>query len=93
MIAISGKTRCFFWGATVFDTRAHTYTLTHLHTYTLTHAHAHTHTHAHAHAHAHTHTYAFEGFEAEKRSVPRLSLRFYSLTPTFVKYDGSTNRK
>ena len=27
------------------------------------------------------------------RSVPRLSLRFYSLTPTFVKYDGSTNRK
>ena len=26
-------------------------------------------------------------------SVPRLSLRFYSLTPTFVKYDGSTNRK
>ena len=28
-----------------------------------------------------------------ERSVPRLSLRFYSLTPTFVKYDGSTNRK
>jgi hypothetical protein len=28
MIAISGKTRCFFWGATVFDTRAHTYTHT-----------------------------------------------------------------
>ena len=27
------------------------------------------------------------------RSVPRLSLRFYSLTPTFVKYDGSTNTK
>ena len=26
-------------------------------------------------------------------SVRRLSLRFYSLTPTFVKYDGSTNRK
>ena len=24
-------------------------------------------------------------------SVPRLSLRFYSLTPTFVKYDGSTD--
>ena len=39
MIAISGKTRCFFWGATVFDTRAHTYTLTH----TQTHGHAHTH--------------------------------------------------
>ena len=29
----------------------------------------------------------------KNRSVPRLSLRFYSLTPTFVKYDGSTNRK
>ena len=53
MIAISGKTRCFFWGATVFDTHAHTYTLTH--------------TQTHAHAHTHTHSYAFEGFEAEKR--------------------------
>lgn len=36
MIAISGKTRSFFWGATVFDARAH------LHNYTHTHAHAHT---------------------------------------------------
>ena len=26
-------------------------------------------------------------------SVPRLSLRFYSLKPTFVTCDGSTNRK
>ena len=35
----------------------------------------------------------FLNFSISLGSVPRLSLRFYSLTPTFVKYDGSTNRK
>ena len=35
----------------------------------------------------------FHSYVSSPGSVPRLSLRFYSLTPTFVKYDGSTNRK